>query len=567
MKNIAKVLILLLALCMIVPCFAACNDNKPTHQTPPPSESGDVTTPGEGGNIGGGDNSTTPEEVIDVTTPPEETVILPEKVDLGGYIYKAYVRDLAGTYPSAYEAQLAYGNNDYRCIDFWVSEGESATDAITYAVYSRNKQIENDFNCKIKQVSSDGDQIAHLLAAYTNGDGYDLTIIMARSAAQAATQNLLRNLKDNQNLDLTHASFDQNSINELSVGNKLYFVSGDMNISTMDVAGLSIVNMEFYANIVDTIIEEFEGNTAFGNIYNIVLSNKWTMDTMLKIATLANVDAGQDGGGLHVLPNGTNGGTLVPDRYPGGDVVGYHQYLYSALWYFYGSGGRITIKNDDGLPEFVIQSSTGQTLYDYIFDKFNRKVGENTWIPHEASSILNMNYLTGDVLFADCSLFNVRNEIYPKAEFEYGILPIPVYEEGMPYKSVVYFNNWAHLWAIPSLVNREEESFLMMQIMAAYSSLEDSTMHAYYDRTVYLQAAADNGSRKAMDIIRTSMVYDIALLYAAKDWGNIETNLIQIPNEETSKFSGMAESINSGRLEDVLLSTIEMLLNPEDAFN
>ena len=62
MKNIAKVLILLLALCMIVPCFAACNDNKPTHQTPPPSESGDVTTPGEGGNIGGGDNSTTPEE-------------------------------------------------------------------------------------------------------------------------------------------------------------------------------------------------------------------------------------------------------------------------------------------------------------------------------------------------------------------------------------------------------------------------------------------------------------------------------------------------------------------------
>ena len=549
MKRITKVLVLLLALCMLVTCFAACNKKTPDKKP----------APNNGGNTGTG---TTPGgQVEEVTTPGDEgpQVIMPEVVNMEGYTYRAYVRDFAGTSPDGHKAQVNNGNNDYRCVDFWVDEANSENDFISYAVYNRNKQIEADYNCKIRQVSSDGSQIEHLLASFTNGDGYDLTIITAKPAAQAATQNLLRNLNDSKNLDLKHESFDQNAYQELRVGDKLYFISGDMNISTMDVAGLSIVNMEFYNNIIETIIETFGGDITYSNIFNVVLANKWTMETLLTIAEIANVDAGQDGGELHVLPDGVVGGVEVTNKYVGGDTVGYHQYLYSAIWYFYGSGGRITQKNDQGLPEFVIQNNLGQTLYDYIFDKFNRKINA-PWIPHESSNILNKNFLTGEVLFADCSLFNVRTEIYPKAEFEYGILPIPVYEAGMKYQSVVYFNNWAHLWAIPNLTYNTEYAERMMQIMAAYSSLPDSTMHAYYDRTVYFQAAADNGSRDVMDIIRTSLVYDLALLFPS--WGGIEEKLYQIPNEEEKEYaSGIVDGLS--RIEESMLGTIETLLNPD----
>ena len=546
MKNITKILLLLLALCMILPCFAACNKTPDKKPAPTDNQS---TTPTNGDGPGG-DTTTTP--------PEENKVEMPEVIDMDGYTYRAYVRDFAGTSPDAHKAQVANGNNDYRCLDFWVDEANSENDVISFAVFNRNKQIEADYNCKIRQVSSDGSQIEHLLASFTNGDGYDLTIITAKPAAQAATQNLLRNLADMEYLDLKHESFDQNAINELRVADKLYFTSGDMNISTMDVAGLSIVNMEFYNNIVETIIETFEGDTTYSNIYNIVLGNKWTMETLLTIAEIANVDAGQDGGELHVLPDGVVGGVEVNNKYVGGDTVGYHQYLYSALWYFYGSGGRITQKNEEGLPEFVIQNTTGQTLYDYIFDKFNRNINA-PWIPHESSNILNKNFLTGEVLFADCSLFNVRTEIYPKAEFEYGILPIPVYEADTPYRSVVYFNNWAHLWAIPNMAYNPEYAERMMQIMAAYSSLPDSTMHAYYDRTVYLQAAADNGSRDVMDIIRTSLVYDLALLFPS--WGGIEEKLYQIPNRDEKEHAGIVEGLS--RIEESMLGTIETLLNPD----
>ena len=548
MKRITRILVLLLALCMVVACFAACNDNKKPDKKPAP-------------NTGDNNGGTTPNEVEDVTTPdPGPQIEMPEVIDMGGFTYRAYVRDHAGTSPDAHKAQVANGNNDYRCVDFWVDEANSENDFISFAVYDRNKKIEATYNCKIRQVSSDGSQIEHLLASFTNGDSYDLTIITAKPAAQAATQNLLRNLADLEHLDLKHASFDQNAINELRVGDKLYFTSGDMNISTMDVAGLSIVNMEFYNDIVEDIINTFGGDVSYNNIFNVVLNKKWTMETLLTIATIANVDAGQDGGELHVLPDGVVGGVEVTNKYVGGDIVGYHQYLYSALWYFYGSGGRITEKNEDGLPKFVIQEDLGQTLYDYIFEKFNRKINA-PWIPHESSNILNKNFLTGEVLFADCSLFNVRTEIYPYAEFEYGILPIPVYEAGMDYKSVVYFNNWAHLWAIPNLVNDNlEYSSRMMQIMAVYSSLPESTMHAYYDRTIYFQAAADNGSRDVMDIIRTSLVYDLALLYPS--WGGIEEKLYQIPNREAEEYaSGIVDGLS--RIEESMLATIETLLSPD----
>ena len=379
--------------------------------------------------------------------------------------------------------------------------------------------------------------------AYANGDGYDLTIISAKPAAQAATRNLLRNLNGMTYVDLTHPSFDQNSIQELSVENKLYFISGDMNVSTLEIAGLTIANMEFYADLADSIVEEFEGDMNFANLYTIVTSKAWTIENMMKIATLATIDV-----------DNTNGDLSAVDK---GDTIGYFQYLYSTIWYFYSSGGRITQKNDDGIPELTIQSSKSQEIANYLFDHVNSVIAV-PWVPNAPSATLDQNFLTGQVLFMDCSLFEVRTQIYPYSEFEYGILPCPLYEEGSDYHSVAFFNNWAHLWAIPSMVTNAENAERMLQIMATYSSLKDSTMHAYYDRTVYLNAAPDNGSRQVMDIIRTSIVYDIALLY---DWGGLERMLEQLSDATSNPYGSAVSGIES-TIQPKIDETIELLKNP-----
>jgi len=174
---------------------------------------------------------------------------------------------------------------------------------------------------------------------------------------------------------------------------------------------------------------------------------------------------------------------------------------------------------------------------------------------------LNDNFLTGDVLFMDCALFEVRMEIYPRAEFEYGILPCPIYEEGQDYHSLVYFNNWAHLWAIPSRTVDLEKAQRMMQIMTVYSSLHESTMYAYYDRTIYLNAAPDNGSRGVIDMIRRSMVYDIALMY---NWGGLEDMLDNIATANSNPYGPAVNGIEA-RVNPLIEETVWLLRAAADA--
>ena len=94
--------------------------------------------------------------------------------------------------------------------------------------------------------------------------------------------------------------------------------------------------------------------------------------------------------------------------------------------------------------------------------------------------------------------------------------------------------------------------------MAVYSSLKDSTMHAYYDRTVYLGAAPDNGSRQVMDVIRQSIVYDIALLY---DWGGLEKMLERLAVESYNPY-GSAVSGADSYIAPMIEDTIALLMDP-----
>ena len=515
MKIFTKILICLLALCMFVPTMASCGkkNKKPAGNKKPSS------------NIS--------------ATNPDNDVVMPEIIDMDGYTYRAYVRDFAG---DELADQLVSGNNLYKCIDFWIDEANCEQDVISFAVYTRNGRIEDDYNCKIRQVASNGNQLEQLRMYYTNGDTFDLTILSAKPAAQASTQNLLRDLNQVTYADLTHASFDQNSIKELSIDNQLYFISGDMNISTLEVAGLSLVNMDFYEDMKDSIVDDlFGGDQMYSNIYNLVTAKKWTMDTLLKIAEKANIDRDKtDGDDLSVIDKG--------------DTMGYHQYFYSTVWYFYASGGRITSKNEEDIPVVTIHLDQNQAVANYLYEHFNHVV-KKPWIPRAMSKTLDQNFLTGQLLFMDCSLFEIRTEIYPFAEFEYGILPCPIYEEGQDYHSVIYFNNWAHLWSIPNMVENLEMAERMLEIMAAYSSLSDSTMNAYYERTIYLNAAPDNGSRQVMDVIRRSLVYDIALMY---DWGGLDDMLERISYETSNPYGPAVVGIEA-TLGDIIDETIRQL--------
>ena len=108
------------------------------------------------------------------------------------------------------------------------------------------------------------------------------------------------------------------------------------------------------------------------------------------------------------------------------------------------------------------------------------------------------------------------------------------------------------------MLENTEYAERLLEIMAVYSSFSGSTMDGYYERTIYLNAARDNGSRQVLDVIRQALVYDIALLY---DWGGLEKMLERISYESSNPYAsavnGIEASVNP-KIED----TVEQLRNP-----
>lgn len=522
-----------LAVTVLVPVIILISNNDDTPSQKPPITN--QTTPDSNdGNGPGEDGGDTP------------AIKLPEPTDFGSdgepYKYQALIR--TGD-PTAGDLQLTIGNNGYAAIDFWVDEAESQTDAITYAVYTRNSLIEENFNVRISQIAQKGDMTSQLKLLFMNKETVDLTVILAKAAANAATQNLLSNLNMMSSLDLSHPSYDQKSIKELALGDCLYYLSGDMNVSTMEVCGPTVVNLEMYNDYIEDFVELFDNDPTYADIYNIVLGKKWTIDTMLKMATHINTDVNDsDGFALGSQP---------------GDILGYFAYTGMGVYYFYGSGGRLTEIDEEGNPTLSIAKHAD--LFDYLFAKFNTKTGDNaSWMPNGYSGDRWSIFSSGRCLFTEMTLFDIRRDLYNQRPFQYGILPNPVYEEGTDYNSVVYFTNCNHLWAIPNMVKDYEIAQQMMNIFAAYSNvdLRDSTMYAYYERTLYLNTASDEGSREVMNIIKNSMVYDIALLY---DWHQMGTRTL---GELTISAAGLyANNVSAqGDINLNLQETVDKLKNP-----
>ncbi len=484
---------------------------------------------------------------------PERDPLLPPLADFGSegnpYIYKALVR--TGVRDAGVNEQFQWGNNGFAAIDFWATEAGSYTDAISYAVYSRNSYIEETYNCRIQQIEQNGDMTEQLKRLSIDGEKIDLTIILAKAAANAATQGLLKNLKASEMtaLDLTHPSYDENSIRELAIGDHLYYLSGDMNVSTMEVVSPTVVNLMLYDDYTECFVELFDNDPTYADIYSLALDKKWTIDTMLTMSTAVNVDVNDSDG-------------LALGSQPG-DILGYFAYTGMGLYYFYSAGGRLTEINEQGNPQLSIAKHAD--LFDYLFSKFNAKIGDNAgWMPYGYSGARWDIFSSGRCLFTEMTLFDIRHQLRPASPFKYGILPNPTYQEGNAYSSVVNFTNCAHLWAIPNLVNNSEVAQQMMNIFAAYSNVDikDSTMNAYYETTLYFTPSFDESPDEVMNVIKNSLVYDIALLY---DWHQMGTKTlgeltISTANLYTNNVSAQ-DDINQN-----LQEIVEKLKNPQMIF-
>ena len=416
--------------------------------------------------------------------------------------------------------------DEWRDVDFTAEElnGEPINDA----VFNRNIMIEEMFNVKVIPINAaPGAHVGNIKKAVKAGDNaYDLTFNCTFDSATLSQEGFLYDLFNVPELDLTQAWWDQNAVKDLSIMNKLYYVTGDIGTMYKKSVGIILFNKQ--------MMQDY----ALGDPYQSVKDKKWTMDKFLEMCTAVSQD----------LDN--NGKWDDNDKY---GMLGYCDVIAIGL---IGGGVKFATKNSDDIPEITFFNE--KTVA--IFDKFTEILykPELFWSWSKAGS----NNERSRVMFANGQgLFN-WNEFHSipnlrTMETDFGIMPMPLYNEQQEryYHSVN--PHVAQMLAIPTSNPDCEKTGAVVQHMGAIS--KNILTPAYYDISLKGKHARDDESIMTMDLIFGSLTYDPGYM---NNWGGLAqftlTMVDSYKSDLTSQYS---------KIEAKAQSALEKMINKYDALD
>lgn len=411
--------------------------------------------------------------------------------------------------------------NEWQSQDIYVVEqnGEPVNDA----VYTRNVYLEEKLNIKINESQGSGDLAALAKKSIQAGSNdYDVLMVNTTESSSLATQGFLHDLNMVPYLDLEKPWWDQRSVNQLSLANKLYFMTGDLSIMANDATWILMFN------------KDIAENYNVESLYDAVSNETWTMDKMLQIMEDVSEDLNGDGAMKQT-----------------DDLFGFLTHTSSYEGFFFGTGSHVASKDIDDLPYLNMNNERMMG----VVEKTSKLM-----INPIATAPLNLDPVTvmQPIFEGNRSLFYgevMQCIIRLRAmEVDFGVLPFPKFDE-----SQEEYNHFIHTTAcmvsIP-LTNMElERTGIILEAMAAKST---STLQvAYYETCLEGKFIRDEESQDMLDIILKTRNYDIGYIYA---WGGLfeafKSSASSGNNDFASRYE-KAESAAVTAMEKTLTSWIE----------
>ncbi|MHB1152419.1 MAG: hypothetical protein ACYCWE_03955 [Eubacteriales bacterium] len=364
-------------------------------------------------------------------------------------------------------------------------DGEVVNDAI----YQRNTLFEEKFNikleCKYTNYAGSFNEIKNAVLA--QDDVFDFVIPPLNDASRLAVQGLLFDLLLIDSLDLTSSAWDQNSIRDLSVAHKLYFVSSDISLGRNESIWIYMFNKR--------VAEQYN----IEDLYQTVKEGRWTFDKCYEVSTLISADLDGDGK------------VTTADQF--GTVT--HNSNYYGL--IIAAGEMIARKDENDYPYIALNTPEFIKVYEQISsimsDDFHvsneSKTGERTEV------IFNSDR----ALFCGQVLACVR--LYRGMESDFGILPLPKFNEQQEnnYSYTIPFATY--ITAVPLTCPDFERTGLLLQALALLS--DEYVTPAYYDVSINGKYTRDEESITMLDIILGNIVYDLGNIF---DWGGLANGLV-----------------------------------------
>ena len=442
---------------------------------------------------GGNDEVTT--TVVETTTVAAETT--PAETEAPKAFDSVPVQDFKG---HVFNILYADADECYKDFDAETLTGDLKNDSI----YERNAMVEEKLNIDLtiawEKYTSLNDKAR--IQSQAGSQDYDL-FGGHRDSLKLTYQGFLYDLNDISALDLTQEWWDQGWIEAITVGDSLYTLIGDVNIS----AQLFVSSLAFNKRLMD------ESNIEYP--YDLVRQGKWTMDAYHELIK----GYGSDLNGDSKLTPENDLFALVSWSYESG-----YSNLYAADFVFTqrDADGNFTVSFDNekvlDLAERIVNLYTEEFVY------LNTGSGVAEHIKTYGT------FADGRALFADTVLTNYAL-YFTEMEDDFGILPLPKYnEEQATYKS--YLGYTIPMMFITNNTEDPERTGTIMEALC--TATYDHVTPKMYEVVTKLKNARDEDSSEMIDIIIRNKIIDPLHFYNITGYGNFGRNLVVEKNANVS---------------------------------
>jgi len=492
--NTKKTLALILGLLMMLPMFAAC---------------------ASGDDSGAADDTTSAAEVTEAETTVAETS---EYTAPGSNYDGAEVTLAVIDYVSSGTASNWVASS--YCEGFMP---EQNGDPLNDAIYERNATVEEELGVKIdifslSSFNNAGNELRTPILA--GEDIVDFALMNGGNLPTFMGTDYIINLNETD-LDFSYSWWDQGSVEEFTLFDKLYCATGDISLN----AAYAPITIFFNK----ALVEDF----SLDNPYQLVYDGAWTIDASMEMSKTVATDL-----------NG-NGEVDISDRF--GMLFEGSTLTQMVL----STGERFTTRDSEGVPQPAINTERVSDVLDkfipFMQDKQTNMLAGNyngMGYKNVFTDLMLPIFIDDRGLFYNNQLLvalNLRN-----MEADFGVLPTPKLDEEQEEYYTPYSNHWATFLIIPVTNTQLDMTTEVIQSMGYWS--QQLVISAYIDVTVMDKALRDEDSVEMLDIILNNRVYDVGQIFS---WGltgvisMANTNLASTyASKEASILANMEKTID-----------------------
>lgn len=398
----------------------------------------------------------------------------------------------------------------------WVSEDDG--EVVSSAIYQRTTAVEErlgvEFDVNYDYTVTEWPNILRSSIMAQDGS-FDLVWGAQYETVPLAAEGMYLDLSDAEYIDYSQPWWNNEFMEEISVGDVRYLLAGDISLSMLSYMSCVYFGKERF--------EEISGETS-DDLYQLVLDGGWTIDKLAEYCRLSYSDLNGDSA------------RDEDDRYGMGAVT-----ASTTDHLTFDSGITFTTRDANGLPMLTIDNERTYQFVEKLYSLFYENEGVFVYPPVQDSlRIVIPNKFTGGDMTFMCGYF-YSADLLREMKSDYGIIPYPKLDENVQdYASLVHDS--AMLVSVPITCTKLDAVTAAIEAIAAENWR--TVTPAYYEIALKTKYTRDDTSCVIVDMIHESGTTDFAYAYN-RQLGGVGQIMRKLAEQKSSDFASAYAQIKT----------------------